>query len=163
MGFPDNNAEMFPVSSAVLYLTKNVPQCQDSSARMFPDRYRDRSAEMCPDKSAGMFPGKNANRCLGNSAKMCQGNSARMYLSRSARMFLASSARTCLDNSVNRCQDSSALPPSLPMVNNPSLTFHSSFLRQNVLISVFSPTFSSSTFSTLKTLFTIIATKKLIP
>merc|ERR1712095_125476 len=140
MGFPDNNAEMFPVSSAVLYLTKNVPQCQDSSARMFPDRYRDRSAEMCPDssvkmypdKSAGMFPGKNANRCLGNSAKMCQGNSARMYL--------ASSARTCLDNSVNRCQDSSALPPSLPMVNNPSLTFHSSFLRQNVLISVFSPT-----------------------
>merc|ERR1711922_48833 len=83
----------------------------DNSARMFPDRYRGRSAEMCPDSSARMY----------------QDSSARMYLSRSARMFPASSARTCLDNSVNRFQDSSAQPPSLPMENKSSLTFHSSY------------------------------------
>merc|ERR1712200_352771 len=85
----------------------------------FPDRYRGRSAEMCPDSSVKMCPDK--------SAGMFQGKNANRYLGSNARMYQDSSARTCLDNSVNRFQDSSAQPPSLPMENKSSLTFHSSY------------------------------------
>merc|ERR1712200_394593 len=88
-----------------------VDLCPDSSARMFPDK----SAEMFPDSSARLFPDKYRDR------------NAKMYPDSSAEMFPDKSARTCLDNSVNRFQDSSAQPPSLPMENKSSLTFHSSY------------------------------------
>merc|ERR1711922_19730 len=121
--FLEKFVRMFPDSNATMYLDKNAEACPSNNAETFPDssvrQYQGSSASMCLDNNAEMFPVSSAVPYLTRNVPQCQDNSA--------RMFPASSARTCLDNSVNRFQDSSAQPPSPPMENKSSLTFHSSY------------------------------------
>merc|ERR1712027_194521 len=73
----------------------NAEMFQDSSARMFQDRWPSRTADRSQDNSARMFPVNSARMCQDRSqernAPMCQDSSARMSPDRSAEMFQDSS------------------------------------------------------------------------
>merc|ERR1719228_2490834 len=92
----DNNAEVYPIKSALLF--------PDKSAKMFPDK----NAAMFPESSARMFPGSSVPMCPAKNAKTFLDSSAAMFLSSSAPMFLGNSAAMCPDSSASRCPGNSA-------------------------------------------------------
>merc|ERR1712027_289926 len=84
----------------------NAEMFQDSSARMYQDRWQSRTADRSQDNSARMFPVNSARMCQDKSqernAPMCQDSSAGMSHPRSVPMSPSRSAEMFQDSSVNK-------------------------------------------------------------
>merc|ERR1719315_410635 len=112
---------LFPGSSVLMFLDKNVPMFHDKSAEEFPAKIARTLHDRCQGRNVNLFLLRLAVSTLSRSVPTSPSKCVSVYLTNSARISPSRSAARCQDSSASRCQDKCVQQLSQHMANNTSL------------------------------------------